>query len=248
MRKNELKSWYIPVSIAAIVFYIFFSPREKINPELAMETGDYYFNGGAYDLDLAEKAYKEAVAGDRKIVLGHYQLARIYFVQKKYDLAREEINKELEADPGNLRSLYVRGLINAYDGDLKSAEEDFRRFTLWAPKEWAGYNDLAWILQKERKYNEAVAAIKTAFREVYKGEENPWLQNNIGVAYLNAGDYKNAKTAFQKALALAEDLSEESWARAYPGNSKESAPGGISEFKRSIQKNIETANDVDNRQ
>src|SRR3989344_8964899 len=123
--------------------------------ELAFSIGSYYFGEPAYDLEKAEKGFAKAVKIDSKISRGHYQLARIYFVKGEYDKAFSEINKEIEANPENLRSLYVRGLINAYRGtygDLQRAENDFRRFTLWAPSEWAGYNDLAWILSKEAKY------------------------------------------------------------------------------------------------
>src|SRR3989338_315442 len=142
---NKMQYRHIYISIVAIVFFVFFA-WERIDPKLEMQTGNYYFNGGAYDLEKAEEAFKRALRADPKILWGHYQLARIYFVKGEKEKALKEINKELEANPANLRSLYVRGLINGYSGDLKNAEEDFRRFTLWAPKEWAGYNDLAWIL------------------------------------------------------------------------------------------------------
>ena len=138
--------------------------------DLAMLVGSYHFNGviggGEYNLDIAEKAYKKAVSINPKILWGHYQLARIYFVKGDSARALEEINQELEANPENLRSLYVRGLISGYTKNFAGAEKDFRRFTLWAPKEWAGYNDLAWILAKEGKYAETESAIKKAFQEI----------------------------------------------------------------------------------
>ncbi|MBI3627628.1 MAG: hypothetical protein HY220_02690 [Candidatus Sungbacteria bacterium] len=51
---------------------------DRKDAKLASQIGGYYFNGGAYDLNLAEKGYKKAVAIDPKILWGHYQLARIY--------------------------------------------------------------------------------------------------------------------------------------------------------------------------
>ncbi|MBI2446392.1 MAG: tetratricopeptide repeat protein [Parcubacteria group bacterium] len=216
--------------------------------DLAMFIGNYYFNGviggGKYDLNIAEKAYKKAVLINPKILWGHYQLARIYFVKGDYKQALEEIAKELEANPENLRSLYVRGLIYGYRnqaGDLEKAEADFLRFTLWAPKEWAGYNDLAWILSKQGKYKEAKEAINAAFREIKESENNPWLWNALGVAELNLKEYKNAAISFEKAKQLAEKLTNEDWFHSYPGNNPVSAEEGLSAFIAAIEKNLRRA-------
>src|SRR3990172_10167699 len=147
-----MNSRHIWVSISAILLFGFLLSRGYGDAGFLMRQGNFYFNGGAYDLEKAERAFQRAVRIEPGILWGHYQLARIYFVKGNFDKAIEEINKELEANPENLRSLYVRGLIYGYRnqfGDLELVENDFRRFTYWAPSEWAGYNDLAWILSKE---------------------------------------------------------------------------------------------------
>ena len=99
-----------------------------------------------------EQSYQKAIAIKPDIFWCHYQLARIYFMKGDFNKALEEIDKELKAHPENLRSLYVRGLIFGYRGDFVAAEKDFNHFINWAPKEWAGYNDLAWVLDKQGKY------------------------------------------------------------------------------------------------
>ena len=212
---------------------------------LAMFIGNYYFNGviggGKYNPDIAEKAYKKAIKINPKILWGHYQLARIIFIKGKFDGALAEINKELEANPENLRSLYVRGLIYGYRnqaGDLEKAEADFFRFTKWAPKEWAGYNDLAWVLSKQGKYKEAKEAISAAFREIRESESNPWFWNALGVAELNLKKYGAAKIAFEKAESLAKNLTLADWHRAYPGNNPASAENGLSAFRKAIEENL----------
>jgi tetratricopeptide (TPR) repeat protein len=213
--------------------------------KLAMFLGNYYFNGtlgrSEYNLDKAERAYQKATAVRPGILWGHYQLARIYFIKGQLEKALEEINKELEANPENLRSLYVRGLIYGYSGNLDKAEADFRRFTEWAPKEWAGYNDLAWILSKRSKYREAKEAAMRGIDEAQDGRENPWLWNARGVAELNLGEYKEAKTSFAKAKALAEKLSENDWRRAYPGNNPQNAGLGLKAFREAIEENLRRA-------
>ena len=214
------------------------------NAELAMQIGNYYFGRGGYDLERAERGYQKALRAQPGILWGHYQLARIHFVRGDYEKALEEISGELAANPQNLRSLYVRGLIygyRSYPEDLAKAEEDFRRFTQWAPKEWAGYNDLAWILAKESKHKEAKQAIETAFRQVPEADRNPWLWNSLGVAELNLRAYSEAKRSFEKAKALAEKLSVRDWRSSYPGNDPASAEAGLAAFRAAIEENLKRA-------
>ena len=217
--------------------------------KLLMRLGNYYFNGGAYDLRRAKRAYEKALRVDSKILWGHYQLARIYFTEGKFEDALSEINRELEFNPENLRSLYVRGLIYGYRGslgDLEKAEDDFRRFTFWAPKEWAGYNDLAWVLAKQKKYSEAKAEILRAFREMPDEKANPWLWNALGVAELNLEEYAGAKASFEKAREFAENLTAREWRRAYPGNNPADAESGLTAFIKAIEENILRSGSVNN--
>ncbi len=262
-----MKRWYIVVSILAILFFGFLLVQNHIarlawqkysnagtalalnrsDRELAMQIGNYYFGGQKYDLTIAERAYQKAVAIEPGILWGHYQLARINFMRREYEDALKEIALELEHNPENLRSLYVRGLVYAFRelaGDLGRAEDDFRRFTDWAPKEWAGYNDLAWILSKAGKYREAKATIESAFREVLNANENPWLWNGLGAAELNLGNYREAATAFTRAQELAQGLSAAVWHQAYPGNDPTDAESGITAFRAAITTNLSRA--VDN--
>lgn len=209
--------------------------------KLAMSLGNYYFNGGAYDLKKAKQAYQKALSVKPGILWGHYQLARIAFMGGDYDAALKEIDKELEANPENLRSFYVRGLMygyRGYPGDLSLAEADFRRFTLWAPKEWAGHNDLAWVLSKQRKYGEAEETIQTAFRKIPDIEINTWLWNSLGVAQLNLKKYAEAERSFKKAKEFSESITQEEWREAYPGNDPASTESGLLAFKKAIDENL----------
>lgn len=260
----RMKRLYISISILAIAVLGFFLSQDALarlawqrygradmalalvrnDAGLAAQLGNYYFSGGAYDLARAKNAYMKAVAADDKILWGHYQLARIIFVQGDFENSIVEINRELEANPENLRSLYVRGLIYGYrnlGGDLEKAEADFRRFTEWAPREWAGYNDLAWVLSKAGKYREARDTVKKAFQEIPDAGKNPWLWNSLGVAELNLGNYGNAERAFAKAKELALGLTEKEWRISYPGNNPGSAAEGLRAFRGALEENLSRA-------
>jgi len=265
IRIKNLPLWF---SIGAVIIFSFFISRDAMarfawqkyrspkmailldgsDANLAMFIGNYYFNGviggGKYNPDVAFKAYKKAVSINPKILWGHYQLARIYFVKGNFDKAIEEINKELEANPENLRSLYVRGLIYGYRnqaGDLEKAESDFLRFTKWAPKEWAGYNDLAWILSKQGQYSEAEKTINLAFKEALDAKNNPWLWNALGVAELNLKEYASAKKSFENALTLAKKLTLNDWSHSYPGNDPSTSRDGLTAFISAINENLRRA-------
>ncbi len=215
----------------------------RSDPSLAMALGRYYFGGEAYDLPKAKRAFGIAAAHNPAPVMAHYQLARIYFVEGLFDTALREANAELKEHPENFRTLYIRGLVFAYRGergDTKRAESDFKNFVAWAPEEWAGYNDLAWILLSDKSFKEAKETVEAAFAEIPEARENPWLLNNLGLALLGLGDYKKARDVFSVAHANASVLTVEEWYKAYPGNDRVSAAAGLQSFKKAIITNLAT--------
>lgn len=208
---------------------------------LAIRLGNYYFGGGAYDLQKAMESYVLASKLDPKVEHVHYQLSRIYFVEGDLNRAESEINHELTVNPNNLRSLYIRGLIDLAQNNLLAAESDFSRFVAWAPTEWGGYNDLAFTLAKEGKYAESEAVAREGIKNALGGAQVPWLWNSVGLAELNQLKYKEAVAAFTQAQALASDLTEVQWQHAYTANDPEGATESIQTFQQSIQKNLLTA-------
>ncbi|MDP3762455.1 MAG: tetratricopeptide repeat protein, partial [bacterium] len=236
-----MKPWHIWFSVFGILLFGFLLSRGYGDAKFLMREGNYYFGSGEYDLERAERAFQRAVRVEPGILWGHYQLARIYFIKGDFEKALREINKELEANPENLRALYVRGLIYGFSGKFAEAGEDFRRFVNWAPKEWAGYNDLAWVLSSRGKYKEAQEIIALAFREVSKAGENPWLWNSFGVAQLNLKEYREAKISFGKAEKLLSVMNIEEWRKAYPGNDPVEAESGLRAFRDAVEKNLQRA-------
>lgn len=219
------------------------------NADLSMQLGNYYFGGviraeggpTTYDLTKAKRAFLRAVEIDERVAWGHYQLARVYFVEGDFDRALTEINRELEFFPYNKRSLYIRGLIYGFRGeaeDLERAYSDFSEFISWAPTEWAGYNDLMWILLKQAEYISVKTVGDRAFQHVPDADRNPWILNSVGVAHLNLKEYKEAEDFFLRALAAAKQLSVPEWLAAYSANDPVTAIDGLGAFIEGIQKNL----------
>lgn len=236
---------YAPASTAAAQFAWnhfqageFALALDKGDAGLALEIGTNAFGVGGYNLPLAERAFREAVALDPGILWGHYQLARVLFVIGDLRGAEVEIDKELSYNPGNLRALYVRGLVYAYGKRLSLAAADFERFTQWAPSEWAGYNDLAWVLGQEGNYEEAKAALERGFRYAAGADKNPWLWNNLGVQELSLKEYGSALISFEKAQTFSASLDAQQWKAAYPGNDPSRSAKEIQAFRDAIATNI----------
>jgi len=265
MFKKHKRAWILGgVGLFVLIFSVFFLPytpayRSSVHflwstgqigvsyylnvsdAALARRLGEYYFGNGAYDLSKAKQSYELAIKLDPKTYLGHYQLSRIYFVQGDMEGAMREIDAEIAINKGNFRALYARGLVHLTRNDLTSSEADFRNFIPWAPTEWGGYNDLAFVLSKAGKHAEAEQTIHTAMESVPHAEEVPWLWNSLGLAELNQGKYKEAAVSFGKALPLAQKVTPKEWVRAYSANDPAAVRASIDAFNAAIEKNLAVA-------
>ena len=214
------------------------------NEQVALDEGSYYFGNGQYDPARAAVAYELALRLHPGVLWGHYQLGRIAFVQGHFADALKELNAEMQANPGNLRALYERGLVYLYrgeKGDLARSQADFTRFIAWAPTEWGGYNDLAYVLTKEEQYAKAESVITSAMQHVPNAQGVPWLWNSLGLAQLNERHYADAVDSFTRALALAKKVTPQEWNRAYSANDPSSAQQSIESFQTAIEANIRAA-------
>jgi len=202
---------------------------------LRFEIGNYYFGGGAYDVDRAQGYFEKALAIDPQTAGAHYQLARVYFIRGDFSTALDEINKELELHPDFKRSYYVRGLIYGYSKRYKEAEADFKEFLKWKPESWAGHNDLAWVYFMEGDYKNSAETAREGLKYV---PNNVWLLNSLGVALLNDGKLAEAKKALTEALASADAMTPADWGRSYPGNNPSVYGDGLDAMRASIKRNL----------
>lgn len=236
--KNEV-AWFVWEHYRWDNISFILSPDDSY---LASMIGLYYFNGGNYNLEKVEYAYKQALLTKPNSKWGHYQLARVYFIQGNLVRARLEINKQIKKHPKYLRAHYVRGLIYAYGGypgDIERAEKDFKRFIEWAPQEWAGYNDLAWVQIKQKHFDKALNTILSAFEHIPEEKKhNVWLWTNLGVAYLNLNDYNKAKDAFLNAQAISKTMTARFFWSAYPGNDIRNAENVFKQYRATLSLNL----------
>ena len=210
---------------------------DRTDRALALQIGDIYFNGGAYDPGLASAAYQKTLHIDPSAPSAHYQLGRLYFLAADFAQARQELRTELTLHPADQRAYYMLGLVDAYQQHYADAEKDFAAFTAWTPKEWAGYNDYLWVLSLDGKYSDGTRVATIAFEVVPNAAQNPWLLNARGVIEMNTGAYAKAAESFDQAASLADTLTPEQWRRAYPGNDPSNAEHDLKLFKQTIAGN-----------
>ncbi len=216
------------------VLYFGNNIRKSVAQKVSIKA-DYYFNGGEYNLDKAQKLYQISFKINPNIKLAHYQLGRIYFLNGDFDKALAQFDLELKNNSDFSKIYYMRGLTNGYKGDLEQAVKDFEKFLESNPESWAGNNDLTWIYLKKEDYEEAE---KTARRGLEISPENSWLHSNLGIALLNLGNYEESGREMSKALELAEKLTPADWSRTYPGNNPQIAESGLKEMKAGIYLNL----------
>lgn len=204
--------------------------------------GNYYFGGGVYDTSKAARYYNWALRFKPEIPHAHYQLSRIYFVERKNDEALREVNATIALAPNFARAYYMRGLIYGYTKKLDEAEADFKKILELGDLEpgagaldqggWAVYNDLAWIQFQKGNYTDVE---KTAREGITRYPDNPWLLNSLGLALLNLEKKEEARVVFAQALERAKELTIEDVRRAYPGND----PMGAEDKRQAIINQIQ---------
>jgi len=244
--KNKIKKLKIVgISIASVFIlvlasgFIFQNQIRKTTSDHLISKGNYYFNNGAYDPKKSERYFSWALRLDPAADAAYYQLARIHLVGSSFDLARSEIDRSLAINPQNQRAFYIRGLIDAYDKKYADSISDFQKFVAWAPTEWAGYNDLAWVYSLNKDFENTKKIAQEGLDKT--DDQNPWLLDNLGVAYVNLGEPEKAQEIFAKVKDISNGMTIKDWARAYPGNDPSSYDSALAKFRTDVDSNSQLA-------
>ncbi len=91
----------------------------------------------------------------------------------------------------------ANGLYN--DGNLKAAEESFRKFLKKYPEDAFGHFQLGNILLDQKKSEEAISAYQEAIR---LKPQYALAYNAIGIAYASQSHWEDAIAQYQKALEI----------------------------------------------
>ncbi|MCI0657710.1 MAG: tetratricopeptide repeat protein [Acidobacteria bacterium] len=103
------------------------------NPEDAMLLGEAALRCGQYA--RAAKAYREVLAARPDDLPASTRLARIAFLEAKYDDARKQLDWVLARSPDGVEARALRSRIRLRLGDLNGAASDARRWAELAPRD-----------------------------------------------------------------------------------------------------------------
>lgn len=207
----------------------------------AYSYGERHFSAqsaSSYDIDRSEYFFNETRRMDPQHLFVFHQLARVAFLKGDFARARALADAQIryhgDATPS---SHYVRALIEGFMGDYDASIKDYEIFLASHPSNWAALNDYAWVLLKANRPQDAEKVTAEGLKYF---PDNPWLLNSYATVLYELGYYHRAFEYVQKASVTLQDLTEEEWLHAYPGNDPKIAAEGIAAFKKAIAENMHT--------
>ncbi|HTY09343.1 MAG TPA: tetratricopeptide repeat protein, partial [Candidatus Edwardsbacteria bacterium] len=170
------------------------------NTDLMYRLGKVYLDKGM--LNEAGELFRQVLQIDPNNGAAHNGLANLYYRQRKLTDAMAEYSQALQFDP-NLSDANL-DLGNAYfaKGEYTQAAECFRKYTVLAPKDAAGFFMYAKALQSQ--HNEALLpeATEAAKKSVKLDGENDGAWYVLATLYRDSKQYRNSLQAFNRSLVL----------------------------------------------
>jgi type IV pilus assembly protein PilF len=136
----------------------------------------------------------------------HTDLGAGYYERGQMDVALEELNLAIKADPSYAPAYNIFGLVYATLGDDRKAEQSFAQALQLAPNDSDIHHNWGWYLCTHKRERESLAEFELAVRNpLYRTPEAALV--NAGRCAQAVGDMGTADSYYRRALA------------AQPGNS-----------------------------
>jgi len=120
------------------------------------------------------------------------ELAAAYFAQGQNEVALEEINRSIAADPNSSRALNLKALIQANLGDERSAEESFKQALQLNSGDADALQNYAWFTCQLQRYAQAQALFQQALKiPGYRDSARTLL--TAGICLARAGQLREAE-------------------------------------------------------
>ena len=129
------------------------------------------------------------------------QLAVGYVQHGQTEVAMQEINQALAADPNYADAYNLRGLIYLRQDDAAQAEDSFRRAIAIKPRDPDTRHNYGWLLCQQKRYADAMAQFGAALAVPTYQDAAKTLMTQ-GVCQIQAGD----RAAAEKSLTQAYEM------------------------------------------
>ena len=152
-------------------------------------------------MDIAEAALRAAVelAPDRSDL--HTELARVFLDTKRLDEAQREAEEAVERDRDNPAAWNLSGRVAMAQSHWQRAEAGLLHALELDPTNAIYHNNAGLLYIYMRRGDDAVEALETAV-ELFEDQAEHFVFNNLGLAHELAGNYEEAREAFEEALLL----------------------------------------------
>lgn len=129
------------------------------------------------------------------------QLASSYLEEGKVEIALEELQQVLAADPSFPDAWNLRGVIYMRLGNVAMAEDSFRRAVALNPRDSDTLHNWGWLQCQQNRYAEAERTFNQALTNpLYSGRTRTWLA--MGVCQARAGDLAAAERSLLRSYEL----------------------------------------------
>jgi type IV pilus assembly protein PilF len=168
----------------------------------------------------------------------HTELAALYYGEKQYGVALDELKQALSMDSEYAPAYGVRGLVYMSLNEDKKAEKDFERSLDIDNKDSGTRNNYGWFLcQRGRDKDAMVQFMEAVKNPLYATPEKAYL--NAGICSKKAGKLNDAEIYLKQALSLQPKMTEALLGMAELSFAKADYAGAKSYFLRLSRNGVE---------
>lgn len=151
----------------------------------------------------AEKSYLELLKNNDSSQI-RADLAYVYYRQKKYGSALQQVNSALEQIPVYLAAYYYRAKIHSRMGSYAEAEKDYLFFIKKLPQHYYAHFHLGSIKYKQKNFKQAIEFFKLA-STLAPGKNKSKALNYLARSYKRLGEefYPRAREAYHASIRVA---------------------------------------------
>jgi protein O-mannosyl-transferase len=156
--------------------------------------------------DDAISAYQQAIRLDPKMIAANWNLASLLLSLNREDEGLNYIRKVMALNPPDANTWDEAGTLMALHHRYAEAIDAYRKTIELQPDAVASQNRLAWLLATcpDNSVRNGAGAVDLATRTNNAlGSKNPFALQTLAAAYAETGDFAQALTTSQQALALA---------------------------------------------
>lgn len=196
MSLREFLHREVSISKALIAFLIFVILTVVSGSVIGYKVFWNQFDGGPYYVQRV-RDYEQLLQQNPADVDAMVELGWALIKLGRFDEAKEYLSRALAINPNHAGAKYNRSLAYMYQGNYIEAEKGFRQLVNKYPKHELAWSGLGGVLIKQRKWEEALAAVNELIDLNPSSAVGYYFE---GVALENIGDKSEALKSYGKAL------------------------------------------------